>query len=545
MGSVVSDQGVKVFWNKRSMISYLMSEAMSGYSIFATNLDFDFFGLFGDCPRGFFRYMFRGSSLLKVDAFPDGYNENLSKRDFLDSMNYSKMSVFKLGEMFSLPKLNKPKCFTRFPRNKREREELQAYNIRDSEITLKFASWIQENVNRYNISLRPTIASCALSIWRRNFQDMITHHPSHRIMKQMRRGYYGGRVECFKRGLIKGKFNYYDVNSIYPYVMRGWFPKPDKLYIRHGNNHENLSRMGVSLAKVEIPHTEYYPLLPYRDPVSKKTIYPTGRIKGVYSHAELIRAKELKYKVQLIKSWIYPEKCRPFKGYVDHFYGMRKKHPESTLFWKLLLNSLYGKFAMKYDDSIEYRPMRELRHLPDSFIMERGGFALLNKKRDPAPYIVPIWSIYTTAYARIYLHKLISKHKAIYCDTDSLITKDIIKTDLELGGLKKEHSLQDALIIRPKFYRMVDRNLRSWIKAKGMRIYDDKSFFDLLDSGIHKYIRFTKFKESLRTKRKILSIYTQESHIDMDDDKRDYDSPFSPDREIDSKPRKVEDWDRW
>ena len=37
--------------------------------------------------------------------------------------------------------------------------------------------------------------------------------------------YFGGRVECFQKGIIKQPCNIYDVNSMYPFVMKKcWHP---------------------------------------------------------------------------------------------------------------------------------------------------------------------------------------------------------------------------------------------------------------------------------------------------------------------------------
>ena len=81
-------------------------------------------------------------------------NNRKRKWTFLDTMNYMRCSLSKLGEIMNLPKMSKPSVMennpeglgiiAREPKNFKERQELINYNINDSTITYKFVERSEE-----------------------------------------------------------------------------------------------------------------------------------------------------------------------------------------------------------------------------------------------------------------------------------------------------------------------------------------------------------------------------------------------------------------
>lgn len=86
-----------------------------------------------------------------------------------------------------------------------------------------------------DIVTKLTMSSLALSIFRTNFYDPSTfpiHIPNQNEDTFIRRGYYGGHADTY---IPKGdNLNYYDVNSLYPFIMKT-FSMPGGKPVWHGN----------------------------------------------------------------------------------------------------------------------------------------------------------------------------------------------------------------------------------------------------------------------------------------------------------------------
>ena len=157
-----------------------------------------------------------------------------------------------------------------------------------------------------------------------------------------RLGYYGGRVEVFNFNPQKVKI--YDINSLYPTVMRNnLYPINMKL------EKPNLDILDKELfyvkAVIDIEE-QFIPPLPIK--FNNKLIFPTGRIEGWFYSPELNLVKD---KVVEIKEAYSFEGDYLFKSFVDHYWRLRKELKEQgnglESVYKLILNSLYGKFAQK------------------------------------------------------------------------------------------------------------------------------------------------------------------------------------------------------
>lgn len=92
--------------------------------------------------------------------------------------------------------------------------------------------WTQYNVD---IVTKLTLSSLALSIFRTNYYDQ-NNWPIHITNRNedtfIRRGYYGGHADAYKP--IGENLYYYDVNSLYPYIMKS-YPMPGGKPVWHGN----------------------------------------------------------------------------------------------------------------------------------------------------------------------------------------------------------------------------------------------------------------------------------------------------------------------
>lgn len=531
MCSIIGDDNIKQsFYDRDDFTDYLIKKAESfrhGY-ICATNLGFDILGILRDSEhiKNFYP-LIRGSSMISAVIMLDKYR----KLRFIDSMNYAPFSVEKWGKILNLPKLSRPKCFSRYPESTSERMELEAYNMRDSEITYKAMKFLQSNFNALGCNMKLTIASTAMDLFRRKYLKRPLFQPDIEILQYLYKGYYGGRTEAIKRGRVKN-LNKYDVNSLYPFAMLNEYPDPNFMrYCSICRNDIIYKYEGLCEARIEAPFS-YIPYLPVRHGELKKLLFPCGDIKGYYTLFELRKAIEHGYKLKKIYSAvIYTKTSKPFYDYITSLYDRRlieqKKKSPNELIFKLLMNCLYGKWAQKIDnkESIIHKDNVTYAMIKASKAFFRAGdFFVFNAGLSYIPkFVNPIFSIYTTAYARDILYNLIDKSQkqVYYFDTDSLFTRHEHEVSSALGSLKFEGFIKEGIIVKPKMYILDDM-----AKCKGVSHLDQKGFMEIIEKKIAPIERFVKFKEANRRGLKYNQTLSFDKHISLEDDKRLWNDRF-------------------
>ncbi len=553
--SIFGSNFKKSFFSKQSLIDYFKNPMFKNSYVAATNLGFDFMGTFYKQEEmNKFIMQWRGSDLIFTRTYTDGEsffrnreNSSMKTLTFIDTLNYAKLSVESMGKILKLPKLKKPDCLGKLPANSKERNELIIYNLRDSEISYNFVKFLFNNFFGLGATPKMTIASTSMSLFKNKYLDRdYFRHSVEELLEQFK-GYYGGRVEAFKRGEIRN-MNYYDVNSLYPSVMTNEFPNPNTLRICHQNDISYIeSYEGVSDVDVYCPFMDY-PLLPYR--TDDKLLFPYGNFRGWYSHVELRKAIELGYVIKKIyTTYYFKENCLPFYHYVYDLYKRRKELKEDgssvEQVVKLLMNSLYGKFGQKFMNRDNWIPMPEtLEELDKIDYDERIGEFIRIKKEftPPRSFCIPIWALYVTAYGRLKLYDLIKSSKAIYCDTDSIISEKEYQDNSNLGKLKKEMRIKYGVIVKPKFYGLVSTDNEEYVKIKGLGIrlnYDN--FTDFLINPTKTYKKFMKFKESLRRGFIPNEIQNITKSMSLEDNKRLWKSTYSFRELQSSKPLEIID----
>lgn len=548
--------------DKKEAIKMLMRSKHRGTFIYATNLGFDFNSIAeGTDLINYSNIILRGNSYINVDI--DG---TYRKVRLLDSVNYGGLSVNAMGKILNLPKLDAPKFLGHKPKNKKELDELIEYNKRDCEITKKFMELLQRGLNELGGELKLTISSCAMDLFRRKFLEYDVYKESYilgyDINNNVYSSYYGGRTEVFSRGLInkdnsgnKEFWFYGDFNSLYPSVLLYDYPDPTSVRIEKGSDRSLLRFMGVSWVKIKIPYTKYPPL-PFRNEEGK-LLFPYGTLTGYYTHEEINYCVSLFGESCLleIKDTIYYTKSKPyFTSYVNTLYELRQKYKKEDnqmqIVVKLLLNSLYGRFALRnvgkvrfvnFENkeesikAIDYCDMHGYKLKCDSantgYFVEKEAFDGISS--------IPIWSSYCTSYARIKLHKAILQYNPVYVDTDSVITRKEVIDSNKLGELKLEKTIKEGIIIKPKLY-FIDNE----IKCKGVPIPKTESEREILKKKILngefiKYKKFVKIKEAITRNIKVNSIIVMEKRINLNDDKRSWRNNFGEVLFEDSEPLRV------
>jgi hypothetical protein len=290
----------------------------------------------------------------------------------------------------------------------------------------------------------------ALSLFKqfyvKEFQHLDDYH-----LNFLRKGYYGGRVEIYKLGVVQGQINHYDVNSLFPSVMKGGrFPDLDTIYI---TQKPDFDREGVFEGWIYIPRT-FIPALPVR---ADELLFPYGSIYGTWAYPEIRQLLADGGRVVRCKQAIeFDDVESPFDQYVNYCYKgkVESKTDLDKTFWKLMLNSLYGKFG------------------------QNGGLEIIYDDKEKtlegkAKHANIIWSAYITSYARLRLLSILRSCRSLfYTDTDSIFTFDDFPTSTELGGLKLEGQYSTAEFKGNKLYCLDDS-----VKAKGVPRKYARDFF--------------------------------------------------------------------
>lgn len=329
-----------------------------------------------------------------------------------------------------------------------------------------------------DITNKITIASLALSLFRSNYyneEEFPIHIPNKNVDTFIRSGYYGGHADAYIP--IGENLYYYDVNSLYPFVMQE-FPMPggEPKWSSDLESMELDNIYGFIKAYVECPKTIKRPFLPYRDEKDGTLIFPTGEFIGVYYSEELKYARDLGYKVIPISGYLFEKMESPFKGYVNSLFESRSKakkdgHHAISYVYKLLLNSLYGRFGINPITTVTElcdKHRRELLMRKVTFLNEtllRKDLYMVsyqsNMEKGPDSWKAPTNSAIQiptaiTSSARIYMHPYISRDDCYYTDTDSIIIGNPLPEEMisstEIGKFKLEDLIFKGYFLAPKAY---------------------------------------------------------------------------------------------
>jgi DNA polymerase type B, organellar and viral len=363
------------------------------------------------------------------------------------------------------------------------RKEIIDYCIADCHYTLDI---VKSFVANYGFKL--TIGQAAMGELKRHY-DVKTINQG--FDRQLRAFYFGGRVECLQgRGHFKGDYKLYDINSSYPRAMAfhahpvGDFNDYD---IRRGDPNENTVFVDVTCANKGA--------LIARDSEGFTTAtIPYGRFKTTIWEYNVAKELGLISDIEINASW----DCRrrtDFSKFIIPLYDnrLKTKHAmgelkklgmETTagfldlkkddIFFKLLLNNSYGKFAMDPANYKEHYLTDPCGRPPDEWfkslegmcdedriaylqpIFSNGDYAIWQKPSPSFRYQNVGTAASITGAARAYL--LAALHKAespIYCDTDSIVCTGLSGVQLDksaLGAWDLEDEFSEVIINGKKLY---------------------------------------------------------------------------------------------
>lgn len=305
---------------------------------------------------------------------------------------------------------------------------------------------------------------------------------------KFREFYFGGRVQCFERGIIRGDFKLFDVNSMYPHVMDS-FDHP------YGDRYEYTTDFDYAIScgrPFFIRFEGRCADLPQRRGDRVEYI-DDHNIFHVTGH-EFIAALDIGsiQSISNVECWVACESER-YSEFVHHF--LFKKNAAGAIkdkihrdFYKRVLNSAYGRFAINPEKFMDYYIRKMGEALPLNFIgvsepmADYGSFDIWETPSLRGQYQDVAIGASITGAARAVLMR--AKHSAIrplYCDTDSLLCESFSGDlhDTRLGAWDMELTdIQTAAIAGRKMYALFGTDFADVKKyaSKGCRISPEEIY---------------------------------------------------------------------
>lgn len=354
-----------------------------------------------------------------------------AKLVFLDTLNWWRMPLKKIGERLNLPKMKMPPPTA-------SRGEWDAYCKRDVEvIKITVLNWLAFLKDNDLGGFASTLASQAFRTFRHRFMthDLVidADETSHLICRE---SYHGGRVEAFKLGRQLGPITGVDINSMYPAVMRN-NDYPTKLLSQHKTQprhrwdfiFNNYCIVARCIIHAKDP---CYPLVE-----NNRLCFPTGEIETTLCTPEIRLAFERGELIEMRDIVVY-ERAKIFTSFVDYMWGERqsataKGDEVGGWLFKILMNSLYGKFGQtglvfQTTDHIKDLSSRQFRVKDfDTGKVIRcrqlGGLLQTMSVEGEARDSFPAIAAHVTSQARVLLWDYMERaglRNVLYTDTDSL-----------------------------------------------------------------------------------------------------------------------------
>lgn len=396
----------------------------------------------------------------------------------VDSMNWFPVTMTELGEHCGLPAMRESDVAD-------DDNSWFDYCQRNTDIVLEtfvnLISWVKEN----NCGMfRYTAPSQAMAAYRHRFMRQQIYVHDNPAAKQLERmSYCGGRTEVFRLGPFRGMVNQFDINSLFPAIMReSRFP----FVLDRSDTDRRLSSddpnicWADSVAEVELQTMA--PIFPVRrDGV---TIYPIGKFTATLCGHELHYAAEHGY-IKRIGKWAEYRCGDLFSLWVDELWQLRQTYKQQgdalrEQFVKRLLNSLYGKFGQRSPgwinqsgdiSSLPWSRWIASGDLPNEVVNFRsiGWNVQRQTEREEIQGSFIAISSFVTSAARMKMNALrwaAGEREVYYQGVDSLMVSNLGRERLEaaghvnateLGKLRLQCLADDGEILGCADYRIGDK----------------------------------------------------------------------------------------
>lgn len=462
-------QGKEIIWTRPeratkdfiNFCSRVCTNSRSQCCIYIHHLEFDLISFFYDNHKEFlneeFSFKYNGWTVEGIFANVKFCRISKGHRTvwLLDTFTFFPGSLAKAAQLVcpDLPKLKTPKGLGKKKFTARDKGFVE-YAMRDAEIGFHLGKAIADLHREYDIEQAVSAPHAAARIFRRQFLKSTLVPAPRPVMFAALRSYHGGKNGIYvKPGWYRG-VNYLDLVSAYPWAMAQLPAFSTDKYKKYEfikgspRSAADVPAMGIYCVS-GTARTCRWPIL--FDHAFKP-------IQGAFSNVwttgpelrEALRAREIK----LSKCWGYvydvgaDKEPSPFKAYALHFFTKKDTatSPVFKKFFKLMLNSLYGKLIQKRrNNSGLLWDAQQRRLLSDPPEIVAGGL------------FHPFAASILTGMVRARIHELEHRYKAMHTATDGIFTLDRprLKKRPGLGGLQIECRGTLALV-RNKVYIFYD-----------------------------------------------------------------------------------------
>lgn len=451
----------------------------------------------------------------------------------VDSMNYYRESLASVGESIGVPKLAMPPF-------EADDEEWFRYCENDVlvlslSITKLMDEWRREDRGNW----QPTAASLAWSNYRhRHLDRQITTHDDKAAAALEREAHIGGECRMWFRGSVlddymfsirdfqqlpvadhpylRGPVHHYDVNSLYPWIMCTR-PMPVQLTMFLSNpSVDELRRLverrfciATVSVRAEVDRWPYREQIAGRPSWSQRILFPIGSFTTTLCGSELVDALNRGVVTHVHDVSTYAT-GRLFGSFVRYWYRVkndscREQNPTKRNLAKVMLNSLYGRFAMgakrwELDQAIEciepWGCWVDHDYDTGETLRCRGiaGETFVEREAPVGEHRLTAIAAAITSEARYYMRTVrdsLPHRSVLYQDTDSLMILDSSRSQFEslvdvnpseLGSFRHINSYECVEFVGPKNYTADGRNVIAGLPANAKKIGDRRFVGDAFEN---------------------------------------------------------------
>lgn len=422
----------------------------------------------------------------------------------LDLFGYFSQSLASIGELVGLSKLEIDRTKIHLVL-KHDRRRFEEYAKRDAEICVKAFCMLRGMfLDRFGIDILyyPTIAGLAAAVFRTHFlkEPIVPYQIVGRIRKSKKKDgtwkeglvketvfagdfnvrhlallcYWGGRAECYGRGLLHTPLEYYDVASLYPSsALLQPLPNKDTHWIRFDSWERAKMLEGFCRVQFEFPKTQRYPCLPVMPFWATKLYFP---LKGEsYCTLSEVRTavKKLGARIIAIEGYGFEptqaECDHVLSAFMKHFMQLKRNEKKGTLMyetWKLVINSVIGKFCQRTPEYDVAEMVVFMHKTGMSDLSDYDVYKNLKHAQRVGGCWTPEWAALILGKARSLIGELVARGGgSLLCSTDSgLFPKG---ADLECDALTelrsvgsdfvKEYDGDAVLLVRARMYAIFQK----------------------------------------------------------------------------------------
>jgi len=303
------------------------------------------------------------------------------------------------------------------------------------DVLIKFRELIFINW-KLDIENYPTTPSLAFAIYRKCYlKNNLIPISEGKVFDFIRKSFTGGSTDMFKP--FGKNIRCYDVNSLYPYIMKtSLFPVGiirkfiGDITILDKNDYYWFGDCDISTKK-----DLYQPYLQLHVDTKNgmRTISPNGSFNMILNSPEYFNSIK-DYNIKINHGYFF-NSDNIFYNFVNDLYNLRLKYPKTdpmNMTCKLIMNSLYGRFAMKpiYTDQMfvnknQLIKLIEKYEIIDLIDLKNNDFfcSFINPNNFDKDLKISIGiASAVTAYSRVYMSKFKNNnnYNLYYTDTDSI-----------------------------------------------------------------------------------------------------------------------------